>query len=145
MTVEIFNNNLTLNLYGFSAIAPNKDYVQTAFQLMDRMWKVVRSNNLKNSGLNVWVFEAGDNVFSGVGLAETPAPTLGLEQKTINLTKYASYKHVGPYSMIKQAGHDMRKELQKMGYEAAMPYIEIYGHMTEDETRLETELLVALK
>ena|GEM_PF-391920 len=145
MTVEIFNTNFTLNLYGFSGIALNKEYVPTAFQLMDRMWKVVRSNNLKNDGFNVWVFDRGDNVFSGVALTDTPDPTLGLEQKTILLTKYASYKHIGPYSMIKQAGQNMRKELQKMGYESAMPYIEIYGHMTDDETGLETELLVALK
>ena len=145
MTVEIFNKNLTLNLYGFAGIALNKDYVPTAFQLMDRMWKVVKGNGLKNSGLNVWVFEPGDHVFSGVELTGTPTQTHGLEQKTITLTKYASYKHIGPYSMIKQAGQNMRKELEKMGYEPAMPYIEIYGHMTEDETLLETDLLVALK
>jgi len=145
MTVEIFNKNFTLTLYGFSGIALNKDYVPTAFQLMDRMWKIVKSIGLKNSGLNVWVFEPGDKVFSGVELTDTPTQTHGLEQKTIMLTKYASYKHIGPYSMIKQAGQNMRNELQKMGYEPSMPYLEIYGHMTEDETLLETELLVALK
>lgn len=145
MTVEIFNINFTLSLYGFSGIALNKDYVPTAFQLMDRMWKIVKGNGLKNSGLNVWVFEPGDKVFSGVELTEAPDHTLGLEHRTITLTKYASYKHIGPYSMIKQAGQEMRRELQKMGYEPAMPYIEIYGHMTGDETQLETELLVALR
>jgi hypothetical protein len=145
MTVEIFNRNFTLNLHGFSGIARNKEYVSTAFQLMDRMWKIVKSNGLKNQGLNVWVFEPGDRVFSGVELIDTPAPAPGLEQKIINLTKYASYKHIGPYSLIKQAGQNMRQELVKMGYEPGMPYIEIYGHMPEDESLLETDLIVALK
>jgi hypothetical protein len=145
MTVEIFNTNFTLNLFGFSGTAHNKEYVPTAFQLMERMWKIVKSNGLKNKGLNVWVFEPDDLVFSGVGLTDTPDPTLGLEQKTITLTKYASCKHIGPYSLIKQAGQNMRLELHKMGYEPAMPYLEIYGHMTEDETLLETDLIIALK
>lgn len=145
MTVDIFNKNFTLNLYGFSAIALNKEYVPTAFQLMDRMWKTVKGNGLKNTGLNIWVFEPDDKVFSGVQLTDTPDHNLGLEQKTVLLTKYASHIHVGSYSLIKQAGQDMRKELQKMGYEPTMPYIEIYGHMFEDETQLKTELLVALK
>jgi hypothetical protein len=112
---------------------------------MDRMWKTVKGNGLKNTGLNIWVFEPDDKVFSGVQLTDTPDHNLGLEQKTVLLTKYASHIHVGSYSLIKQAGQDMRKELQKMGYEPTMPYIEIYGHMFEDETQLKTELLVALK
>ncbi|WP_431215090.1 hypothetical protein ACQ86N_10375 [Puia sp. P3] len=145
MTVEIFNRNFTLSLHGFSGIARNGEYVPTAFQLMDRMWKIVKSNGLKNQGLNVWVFESGDRVFSGVELIDTPAQALGLEQKIINLTKYASYKHIGPYSLIKRAGQSMRQELVKMGYEPGMPYIEIYGHMSEDENLLETDLFVALK
>ena len=145
MTVEIFNTTFTLTIYGFSGVARNQEYVPTAFQLMDRMWKIVKSNELKNNGLNVWVFEPDDMVFSGVGLTDTPDPTLGLEQKIITLTKYASYKHIGPYSLIKHAGQNMRRELQKQGYEPGMPYLEIYGHMTEDETLLETDLIVALK
>jgi hypothetical protein len=38
----------------------------------------------------------------------------------------------------------MRDELKRNGFSPGFPYIEIYGHWTEDETKLETELLMSL-
>ena len=145
MNVEIINKNLRLDLYGFSGIAMNKDYTGTAFQLMDKMWKTVKSNNLKNKGINIWVYEQDEKVFTGVELNETPQHDSGLEQKSIILIKYAYYKHIGPYNLIKQAGKQMTDELEKRGFETDLPYIEIYGHWTNEEAKLETELLMSLK
>ena len=145
MKVEVINKNLEIAVYGFSGIAVNKDYVGTAFKLMDKMWQVVKSNNLKNKGLNIWIYEQDENVFAGVELSDIPENNIGLEQKNIVLTKYAYYKHIGSYNLIKQAGQNMRKELENKGFEITFPYIEIYGHWTEDETKLETELLMSLK
>jgi effector-binding domain-containing protein len=112
---------------------------------MDKMWKAVKGNNLKNKGLNIWVYEPGEMVFAGVELEESPKQETGLEIKSINLIKYAYYKHIGPYNLIKQTGQAMNDELKRRGYETDLPYIEIYGHWTNDETKLETELLVNLK
>jgi effector-binding domain-containing protein len=145
MNVEIINENLRLDIYGFSGIAVNKDYAGTAFKLMDKMWQAVKSNNLKNKGINIWVYEPNEKVFAGVELNDTPEHDTGLEQKSITLTKYAYYKHIGPYNLIKQAGQNMRDELKSKGFETILPYIEIYGHWTNDETKLETELLMSLK
>jgi hypothetical protein len=39
----------------------------------------------------------------------------------------------------------MRDELKNKGFEIRLPYIEIYGHWINDETKLETELLMNLK
>jgi hypothetical protein len=39
----------------------------------------------------------------------------------------------------------MNDELKRRGYETGLPYIEIYGHWTNDETKLETDLLTNLK
>ena len=39
----------------------------------------------------------------------------------------------------------MIDELKKKGFETDLPYIEIYGHWTNNETELETELLMSLK
>ena len=39
----------------------------------------------------------------------------------------------------------MRDELNKRGLVIELPYIEIYGHWTNDDDKLETELLMALK
>ena len=145
MNVEIINKNLSLNIYGFSGTAMNKDYAETAFKLMDKMWQIVKSNGLKNKGLNIWVYEQNEKVFAGVELDNIPNHDTELEQKTIVFTKYAYYKHIGPYNLIKQAGQNMVNELNSRGFETTSPYIEIYGHWINDETKLETELLMCLK
>ena len=145
MQVEIINKIRQFDIYGFSGTAMNKDYAGTAFKLMDKMWQVVKSNNLKNKGLNIWVYENNEKVFAGVELSDIPQHNTGLEQQTIILTKYAYHKHIGPYNLIKQAGQNMNHELKSRGFETILPYIEIYGHWTNDETKLETELLMSLK
>ena len=133
-----------MNISGFSGVAANKNYAKTAFALMDKMWPVVKSKGLKHKGLNIWVYEPNESVFAGVELDDPSITDTGLEQKVILLTKYAYYKHVGPYSQLKQAGNNMQNELRRMGLKSRLPYIEIYGHWTNDETKLETELLMAV-
>ena len=64
---------------------------------------------------------------------------------TIHLVKYAYYKHVGSYKLLKQVGLDMINEIKAKGFETFHPYIEIYGHRSDDEAKLETELLMCLK
>jgi len=145
MKVEIINKNFSLDIYGFSGIAVNKDYAGTAFKLMDRMWQVVKTKELKNKGINIWVYEASEKVFAGVELYDSPNGEPGLEHKIVHLPKYAYYKHIGPYNLIKQAGQNMIDELKSRNFETTSPYVEIYGHWTNDETKLETELLMSLK
>ena len=140
----MINKELKLNISGFSGVASNKNYAGTAFALMDKMWPVVKSKGLKHKGLNIWVYELNESVFAGVELDDPSITDTGLEQKVILLTKYAYYKHVGPYSQLKQAGNNMQNELRRMGLKSRLPYIEIYGHWTNDETQLETELLMAV-
>jgi hypothetical protein len=38
----------------------------------------------------------------------------------------------------------MKDEIKQRGFETALPYIEIYGHWTNDESKLETELLMSV-
>ena len=144
MKVEIIDKELKLDVSGFSGVAVNKNYAGTAFALMDKMWPVVKSQGLKHKGLNIWIYESNERVFAGVELEDPTIKDTGLEQKTILLTKYAYYKHIGPYNRLKQAGDNMQNELRSMGLKPRLPYIEIYGHWTNDETKLETELLMAV-
>jgi hypothetical protein len=145
MKIEMITKALELDCHGFSGTALNGDAAGTAFKLMDKMWTIVRTNGLKNKGNNIWIYEQNNAVFAGVELLETPMPGPALEHKKITLTKYAYYKHVGPYKFIKEAGQAMHEEIKKKGLEAALPYVEIYGHWTIDESKLETELLISLK
>ena len=145
MNVEIISTPLRLDICGFSGVAINKDYAGTAFKLSGKMWETVKANNLKNKGMNIWVYEPNEMVFAGVELDNIPERDIGLEQKNISLAKYAYKKHFGPYNLIKQVGLNMQNELKNKGFETCLPYIEIYGHWTNDETKLETELLLSLK
>jgi effector-binding domain-containing protein len=144
MNIEIITQHLTLDIYGFGGLALNKDYAGTAFRLMDKMWQTVKAKEIKNKGINIWVYEHHENVFAGVELFEPPGTESGLEHKITELKKYARYKHIGPYHLIKQAGQKMQDELKGRGFETSLPYIEVYGHWTNDESKLETELLISL-
>ncbi len=141
----MIDNELTLDIFGFSGTAFNKEYAGTAFRLMDKMWPIVKANGLKHKGMNIWVYEPNDKVFAGIELDSIPQNNTGLEQKSISLKKYGYYKHIGPYKLIGQAGDNMRNELKDKGFKVGLPYIEIYGHWTNDETKLETELLMAIE
>jgi len=146
MNIEIITKSFQLDIYGFEDVATNKDYVGTAFKLSGKMWEIVKGNRLKNKGMNIWVYDTGDKIFAGVELENpTDSDNHGLQKREINLKKYAYYKHVGPYSLIKKAGQDMANELNKRGFEVTQPYIEIYGHWTGDEASSETALLMCLK
>jgi len=144
MNIEIFHELFRIDIYGFSGTAINKDYAETAFKLMGKIWQTVQSNNLKNKGHNIWVYETEEKVFAGVELYDSPDQHTGLEHKVVDIPNYAYYKHIGPYNLIKQAGQNMIVELKKKGFEESFPYVEIYGHWTNDETKLETELLMSI-
>ena len=108
------------------------------------MWQTVKENDIKNKGKNIWVYETNDKVFAGVEPDNISITCSLLVKKIITLLKYAYYIHVGSYSLLKQVGTNMRNELKSKGVETGLPYIEIYGHWTNDESKCETELLMCL-
>jgi hypothetical protein len=145
MNIEIINTRLRFNIHGLSGSAVGKDYAGTAFRLMDKMWSIVRSQELKHKGRNIWVYEPQERVFAGVELEGAPGPIVGLEAKEVILERYAYCMHRGPYRNISKTGQAMRDEVQRKGLEVISPYVERYGHWTNDETLLETELFMAVE
>ena len=144
MQIEIIEKPLTLDLHGFSGNAWNKDYAGMAFKLSGKMWEVVKGGGIKNKGKNIWVYDANESVFAGVELDEPAQDNSLLERKTIVLEKYAYFKHVGPYNLIKHSGLAMIEEIGHQGLKTVLPSIEIYGHWDKDESKLETELIMRL-
>ncbi len=144
MEIDIVHHRFIKDIYGLSARANRQDYTGTAFRLSASMWDTVKTQTLKNKGMNIWVYDPADMVFAGVELSEPPPLNTGLEHRRLDLPKYARYKHIGSYQMLKQAGLNMRTALKNRGLEPTLPYVEIYGHWTKDESRLETELLLPL-
>ena len=145
MNLEIIDTPLSLDVYGFSGTAINKDYASKGLGLMNKMWQIVKSRNLKNKGINIWIYEENEKMFAGVEVDDTRVHETEMEHKTITIPKYAYYKHIGPYSLLRKAGADMSAEVKRRGLFACLPYVEIYGHWTEDESKLETELVMCLK
>lgn len=136
--------DIKFDLYGFSGVAMGQNFVETAFSLMDRMWKVVKTHDLKNKGINVWVYDANNLMFSGVELEAPPPSDLALEHKMIHFPEYLSYTHIGPYEHIKEVYSRLTEEFRQKGIKTRPPYLEVYGHMTPDTSKLETDLLWAL-
>ena len=145
MNIEIIDTPFNIDIYGFSGTAWNKDYAGTAFKLSAKMWQVIKENGIKNRGQNIWVYETNDSVFAGVEIDEQQKNNSALEHKNILLKKYAYFKHIGSYNLIKQAGQRMIEEIKSKGFETTLPYIEIYGHWNNDESKTETELLMSLQ
>ena len=104
MNVEIINEPLTIELYGFGGVAANRNYGETGMRLMNKMWGLVKSNHLKNKGVNIWVYE-NQNMFTGVELYEPLENNPGLEFKKVTLLKYARCKHIGPYHKYTELTH----------------------------------------
>ncbi|HQQ96611.1 MAG TPA: hypothetical protein PLX35_05075 [Cyclobacteriaceae bacterium] len=144
MQIEIITAKISFHLHGFGGVAVNQDYSGTAFKLSGRMWEVVKAHGIRNKGKNIWVYEPGNRVFAGVEI-ENDQDAGSLEQKTITLNKYAYFKHVGPYRLIKESGQSMRDELEQNGHKTIFPYVEIYGHWTGNENTSETELFMSLE
>jgi hypothetical protein len=140
-----FKKDLRLSLYGCAGIAVDKNWANTGMSLMNKMWHLVKSNNLPNKGINVWVYEPGDAMFTGVELLAPPPPDVPLEHKEIVIPEYVSYMHIGPYDKIKEAFPKVKAQLEQKGINHGLPYLEIYGHWTEDTSRLETELLWSMR
>jgi effector-binding domain-containing protein len=145
MALEIINTPLSVNLYGFSGKILNKDYAGTGRPLMDAMWKEIKSKGIKNKGINYWVYDKNDMLFCGVELVQELTGESNMELKKITLLKYAYWKHIGPYTKLKDAYTAMHKELEKRKISFHYPFLEIYGHWNKDETKLETELLFSLE
>lgn len=145
MNIQTITNPLNFVVYGLSAKAVNKDYMETAFRFSGKMWETIKQRGWKNQGKNVWMYEADDMVFTGVELDEVPADAAPLECRLVRVSTYAYYKHTGPYQGLKKAGLQMRQEILAAGHKLIAPYIEIYGHWNSDANKLETELIMAIE
>ncbi len=126
---------------------PAKSYGQEIMALLGRVWPVIKAGAIANDGINRVVYDNDGEVFAGVVLTGTAAAAEeekdGLKRKTIRLTRYAYWKHIGPYHLLPVTGAAMRKIIEARAT-LGWPMIEVYGHWTSDESRLETETFVAV-
>ena len=58
---------------------------------------------------------------------------------------HACYRHIGPYHLLGNAHAAMHAELEKIDASVTRPSLEIFGHWQEDESKLETDILLPLE
>ena|SRR5215831_7690023 len=145
MPLEIINEPFFVSLYGFSGKVIEKNYAASGRLLMDAMWKEVKSRCLKNKGINYWVYDKGELLFTGIELEQDMPVDCKMESKIIALSRYVRWKHIGSYSTLKQSYDAMHAELASRNLDFYFPFLEIYGHWTPDESKLETDILFSLE
>jgi hypothetical protein len=143
MNIEI-REDLTFRLYGLSGVVHNFKYGETGVGLMNKMGDIVEKHRLPGKGINIWIYDSRERMFTGVEMATEPKDTFGLEVKDIVFKKYAWYKHLGPYELLYSANEKMREELQRRNLKYGPPFAEIYGHHHPDVQKLETEIIYTL-
>jgi effector-binding domain-containing protein len=146
MQPEIRTVPVNYTLYGRSLRHDRaKRYGEEIISLLNLVWPVIKSKGIANDGLNRVVFDADDTLFAGIVLTGELSPDTGnLERKTVQLTRYAVWKHVGPYQLLPSVGSAMTKAITGMGLRTGWPMVEVYGHWNNDESKLETETFVAI-
>lgn len=149
MLPEIRNVPIEYTIAGYSLRHdPAKRFGEEIMSLLNRVWPVVKSNAIPHDGINRVIYDEGCTVFAGVILgpgAEAIPASATLERKTVRLTRYAVWKHIGPYHLIGATAAAMTKALEAAGHRTGWPMVEVYGHWTNDESKLETETFVALR
>ncbi len=142
MNIEI-KEGFCIDLYGFSGTAVNKNWAATGSGLMNKLWQEIKASKLEHKGINVWVYEKDNALFAGIELV-SPEKT-GMELKQVRVAKYASFKHIGPYQKLGESYAAMKAELEQKGIEFCLPFLEVYGHWTPDDSKLETDILFSLR
>ena|ERR1043165_9947390 len=150
MEPEVRTNPIEYTISGHSLRHdPAKKFGPEILELLNRVWPVIKANAIPHDGINRVVYDAGcTTIFAGVILgagAESIPAAAGLERKTVRLTRYAYWKHIGPYHLIPVTGAAMTKALEARGLKTGWPMVEVYGHWTNDESKLETETFVELR
>jgi effector-binding domain-containing protein len=122
---------------------PRTDLVDALLGGIGEVWNRVRQEGIKHAGRNVGVYRNGDaetvEVEAGVELLpghELPAERVSWTPAGLA----ASVVHVGSYSGIPQAYEALHTWCEANGYRTTGPSWEIYGHWTEDESKLVTEI-----
>jgi effector-binding domain-containing protein len=145
MNIQIINQPKTITLYGFSKVhEQNKARGDEMMELLGQVWAEVGEKKLTSTGINHAVYDCGDIVFSGLELTSSDEIQTSLVKKEFTFPKYAYWKHVGPYSEFGNVYGEMHAAIKELGFTNACPSMEIYGHWTDDESKLETEIFITL-
>jgi hypothetical protein len=144
MDVELVEIPFQRYLIGKYGRVAGETCAAKGFRLMDAMWAVVKERDIRNHGLNHWVYLPNDTMFTGVEPLDAGSDAGSLEPLELKLNRYLRHVHVGPYTKLPDVWAELKKRLGEFGGHAGLPSVEIYGHWTQDESKLETTILIGV-
>ena len=145
MDIDIVTKPLVLSLHGITGPVVNYDYAGAGVALMDTLWKEVADKALQTAGINHWVYDDAQSIFTAVVLTADPPAECVLTHRNLVLRQYAYWKHIGPYSELVNVYDAISDELEARDLRPCHPFVDIYGHWNEDESKLETEIHIGLE
>jgi hypothetical protein len=139
--IQIKNNPLNIKLHGVFAYIED-DRGSAGTQAMNQMWQIIQDNNLTHKGINHWVYLSENKMFVGV---ELETETDLLEQYIVTMNKSIYYKHIGPYNLLPSIHQTIIDDIKSRFEEIHYPVVEVFGHWTDDQSKLETEIYYFLQ
>ena len=113
------------------------------------VWSFIKANNITPRGRNVAVYRGTDTselaVEIGVEVAATAAGGGEIVLSATPSGEAVTVAHIGPYSLLKNANDAIKSWCAANNRQTAGPSWEVYGHWTEDESKLRTDVFYLLK
>jgi effector-binding domain-containing protein len=113
------------------------------------VWNFLRANDVNPRGRNVAVYRGTETRELDVEIGvEVAANAVGGGEVVLSATPagtVATVAHIGSYSLLMQANEAIKEWCDANHHSIAGPSWEIYGHWTDDQTKLRTDVFYLLK
>ena len=139
------NEPRTFQLFGFSSKVEDRCFGKVGLRLMNDVWRHVKETGLTTAGINHWVYPSDNSMFVGVELTNPAQDSSQLELVQFELRRYLEHVHIGPYEKLPSKWAALKAGLRQSGEATDSYALEIYGHHCDDESKLETTILIGLK
>lgn len=127
-------------------VADHSEIPAMITQLLDQVWAHIRGHNIEGTGHNVIVYRnEGTELTGGVQVPDdTPEPAAPLVLASTPGGRAVRLRHVGPYARIPESIQVLFGWCADNQVPIVEPTWEIYGDWDDDETKLVTDLHVAV-
>ncbi len=113
------------------------------------VWNFLRENNINPRGRNVAIYRGTGTPELDVEIGvEVAANAVGGGEVVLSATPsgmVATVAHIGPYSLLMKANEAIKAWCDANNHQIAGPSWEVYGHWTDDVTKLRTDVYWLLK
>lgn len=136
MTIQVLGTGLRHD--------PQKSYGDeiTGANGLGLVWSKIPRPKSEWIGRNVAIYHHDGNLFVGVECSDENYQVAGLERRTITIHDHILYIQKGPYSKFPDSYDQITNVFKTNAWEWGYPFMEIYGHWEEDESKLIVEILI---